>query len=38
MEYSIYVLLLPMLMFLLIGLTQSKLKGQTAGLIGTLAM
>ena len=27
-----------MLMFLLIGLTQSKLKGQTAGLIGTLAM
>ena len=31
MEYSIYVLLIPMAMFLLIGLLQGKLKGRTAG-------
>ncbi len=38
MEYSIYVLLIPMAMFLLIGLLQGKLKGRTAGYIGTAAM
>ncbi|MDD4820214.1 MAG: NADH-quinone oxidoreductase subunit L, partial [Flavobacteriales bacterium] len=38
MEYSIFVLALPMLMFFFIGLLQGKLKGQSAGIIGTIAM
>ena len=38
MEYSIFVLLLPMMMFLFIGLLQGKLKGQSAGIIGTISM
>ncbi|MBO4961637.1 MAG: NADH-quinone oxidoreductase subunit L [Flavobacteriales bacterium] len=38
MEYSIFVLLLPMIMFLFIGLLQGKLKGQSAGIIGTISM
>ena len=37
MEYSIYVLLIPMVMFLFLGLFQGKLK-ERAGLIGTLSM
>ena len=38
MEYSIYVLLIPMVMFLFLGLFQGQLKGRSAGLIGTAGL
>ena len=38
MEYSIYVLLIPMVMFLFWGLFQGQLKGRSAGLIGTAGL
>ena len=38
MEYTILILLLPLVSFLLIGLTGAALKPKTAGLIGTVTL
>ena len=38
MEYTIFILLLPLAMFLLLGLLDTKLKPRVAGILGTLGM
>ena len=38
MEYTIFILVLPLAMFLLLGLLDSKLKPRVAGILGTLGM
>ena len=38
MEYTILIVLLPMLTFIVLGLLGMKLKACTSGLIGTLSM
>ena len=38
MEYTVFILLLPLAMFLLLGLLDSKLKPRVAGILGTLGM
>lgn len=38
MEYTILILLLPLAMFLLLGLLDTKIKSHVAGIIGTLGM
>ena len=38
MEYTVFILVLPLAMFLLLGLFDSKLKPRVAGILGTLGM
>ena len=38
MEYTIFILLLPLLTFIVLGLLGTKLKACTAGLIGTISL
>ncbi|MCH5327982.1 MAG: NADH-quinone oxidoreductase subunit L [Coprobacter sp.] len=38
MEYSLFILLVPMVMFLLLGLLGHKMSHRTAGLLGTLGL
>ena len=38
MEYTIFILLLPVLMFLFLGLTGHKLKPSVAGICGTISL
>lgn len=38
MEYTVYILLLPLISFLLIGLLGTALKPKTAGIIGTVSL
>ena len=38
MEYTVIILLLPLAMFLLLGLLDSKLSPRMAGILGTLSM
>ncbi|MBO7317852.1 MAG: NADH-quinone oxidoreductase subunit L, partial [Bacteroidales bacterium] len=38
MEYTVFILALPLAMFLLLGLLDSKLKPRVAGILGTMGM